>query len=333
MEYKITYERIEDLPKEVLLNIYRNMIKIRLFEEKIVQIYRVEQKIQCPVHLYTGQEAIAAGISACLTKQDYVFSNHRCHGHYIAKGGDIRKLAAELYGKKTGCSRGKGGSMHVVDLEVGFTGSSAIVSGSIPIAVGAAMAFKMQNKNQVAVSYFGDGAADEGVIHESLNFASLRRLPVIFVCENNFYATNSPDSTRKPLDNIAERSSIYNIPWRKIDGNNAISVYLAAKEAVNRAKKGEGPSFIEARTYRWKGHVGPDDDTKMGFRPKEELQKWVNKCPLKAYEKFLLEKKILTPTSIPKYKREIQQDVEEAFVYGKSSAYPEKREIYEYLFK
>lgn len=333
MGHEKGHENIEDIPKEILLNIYKNILKIRLFEEKIVELYHPEQKMQCPVHLCIGQEAIPAGVSVCLTNEDYVFSNHRGHGHYIAKGGNLNKLAAELYGKKTGCSKGKGGSMHIVDLKIGFKGSSSIVSGSIPIAVGAALAFKMQNKNNVVISYFGDGAADEGVLHESLNFAALKKLPIIFICENNFYATNSPDFTRKPLDNIAERASVYNTSWKKIDGNNAIIVYKATKEAVERAKKGEGPSFIEARTYRWISHVGPDDDTELGFRPKEELEEWKKKCPLKFYEKLLLDKKIIALDDIKKYRREIQQQVDKAFIYAKSSDYPEKSEIYEDLFK
>lgn len=332
MEYIID-GGIKDISKETLLDIYKNILKIRFFEEKIVKVYRKEQEIQCPVHLCIGQEAISASVSACLTKEDYVFSNHRCHGHYIAKGGDLNKLTAELYGKKNGCSKGKGGSMHIVDLEVGFKGSSSIVSGSIPIALGAALAFKMQNKKNVVVSYFGDGATDEGVLYESLNFAALKKLPVIFICENNFYATNSPNSIRKPLDNIAERAFVFNVPWKKIDGNNALAVYKETKEAVKRAEKGEGPTFIEARTYRWTGHVGPDDDTLLGFRPKEELEKWKKKCPLKAYENFLLDKKIITHDYSINYKKEIQQKIENAFAYAKSCDYPKKKEIYEDLFK
>lgn len=332
MEYSIN-EDVKNIPERVLLDMYKNILKIRLFEDKIVELYRSEQEMQCPVHLCIGQEAVSAGVSACLTKGDKVFSNHRGHGHYIAKGGSLKKLAAELYGKKTGCSKGKGGSMHIVDLEVGFQGTSSIVSGSIPIAVGAALAFKMQNKSNVALVYFGDGAADEGVMHESLNFAALKKLPVIFVCENNFYATTSPDSNRKPLDNTAERAAIFGIPWKKIDGNNVLVVYKATKEAVERAKKGKGPSFIEARTYRWHSHVGPDDDTQWGLRSKEELQKWMKKCPLKTYEKFLLGKRILTPKDVSKTKKEIQEKVDRAFAFGKSSKYPDKEEIYDDLLK
>ncbi len=204
MECPIIDEDIEDISEDILLEMYKNILKTRLFEDKIVELYRKEQEMQCPVHLSIGQEAVAAGVSACLEKEDLAFSNHRGHAHYIAKGGCLKKLAAELYGKKTGCSKGKGGSMHLVDLDVGFQGTSAIVSGSIPITLGAALAFKMQKKNNVALAYFGDGAADEGVMHESLNFASLKKLPIIFLCENNFYAVNSPDSNRKPHDNIAE---------------------------------------------------------------------------------------------------------------------------------
>lgn len=322
---------MEDISIDTIRELYRVMLKIRKFEEKIIELYPTED-MKTPVHLYIGEEAIASGVCANLSKEDYIFSTHRCHGHYVAKGGDIKRAMAEMYGKRTGCSKGKGGSMHLVDPEAGVCGSTAIVGGNIPLSVGVALGFVMQNKKNIAVSFFGDGAVDQGTFHESLNFASLKKLPVVFVCENNFYATHSHQLARQPQDNIYMRGEIYGIPGARVDGNDVISVYRAAKESVCRARAGEGPTLIEARTYRWKGHVGPDSDIKMGYRSQEELDKWMERCPIKIMEQKLIKDNYITREEMKEIADSIDREINEAVVFGKESDYPGDSELLEDLW-
>lgn len=304
------------------------MVTIRRFEEKIIEVYP-KQDMKTPVHLYIGEEAVAAGVCMNLRKNDYIFSTHRSHGHYLAKGGDMKKLVAELYGKRTGCSKGKGGSMHVVDPEVGVCGSTSIVGGNIPLSVGAALALAIQNKDQISVSFFGDGAVDEGAFHEAISFASLKNLPVIFVCENNFYATHSHQSKRQPHDHIYKLAKGYLIPGIRVDGNNVLAIYKVAQEAVKRARRGEGPTLIECRTYRWRGHVGPECDIKLGYRTQEELNKWMRRCPIKMFESFLLRQGIMTEKERDKIIKQIDQKIQEAYFYAKESPYPQAKELFD----
>lgn len=325
-------EEIMEIPKETLIELYENMLRIRFSEGKLVELHP-EQQMKTPFHLSIGQEAIASGVSLALTKKDVVFSTHRSHAHYIGKGGDLGKFMAEMYNSIEGCSRGKGGSMHLIDTSVGHMGSSAIVSGSIPIAVGAALALKKQNKNNVAVVYFGDGATDEGVLYESLNFAALKKLPVLFVCENNFYAINSKVSTRQALDNLPGRAEAFGVPGKKIDGNNVIEVYTTAKEMVEKAKKNKGPGLIEALTYRWKAHIGVEDGVGPGMRPVEELEEWRKKCPIKRHEKYLVGNKIITKEKAKKISKEIQEIVNKAEQYGRNAPLPKECHLYEDVFK
>jgi len=321
-----------DIPKETLIELYRNMLTIRFAEEKLVELHP-EQQMKTPFHLSIGQEAIASGVSLALTKKDVVFSTHRSHAHYIAKGGDLGKFMAEMYNSIKGCSRGKGGSMHLIDTSVGHMGSSAIVSGSIPIAVGAAFAFKKQNKPNVAVVYFGDGAADEGVLYESLNFAALKNVPVIFVCENNFYAINSKVSIRQAVQNLPGRAEAFGVPGKKVDGNNVIEVYKTAREMVERAKKNKGPSLMEALTYRWKAHLGVEDGIGPGMRPKEELEEWKKKCPIKRQEKYLIENKIITKEESIKIRKEVKDIINKAEQFGRNALLPKECNLYEDVFK
>jgi acetoin:2,6-dichlorophenolindophenol oxidoreductase subunit alpha len=307
------------------------MLTIRLFEEKIVELYP-EQKMKTPVHLYIGQEAIAAGVCANLKREDYVFGTHRSHGVFLAKGGDMNRLMAELYGKKTGCSKGKGGSMHVVDTDAGICGTTAIVGGNIPLAAGAALSIQLQNQNNVSVAFFGDGASDEGVLHETLNFAALKKLPVIFLCENNFYATNSHRSKRQSYDHIYKLASGYGIPGVMIDGNDAIEVYQTSKKAIDRARKGAGPSFIECKTYRWKAHVGPDCDFHLGCRPQQELDEWTAKCPINRLEQYLIDEGQLTIAGKNDIIRSIDKEIEDAYQFAMKSSYPDEDDLYNDLF-
>jgi pyruvate dehydrogenase E1 component alpha subunit len=323
-----------DIPTDILKEMHVKMVKIRKFEEKVAEILLSPKKeITTPCHLYIGQEAIATGVCANLRKDDYVLSTHRSHGHFIAKGGDLKALMAELYCRKTGCSRGKGGSMHVASPDVGLPGSSAIVGGTIPIAVGAALAFSMQDSNAVSVAFFGDGAAHEGVFYESLNFASLKKLPVIFVCENNLYCTHLSVADTLANTEIYRIADAFAMPGVRIDGNNVMEVYSVAKKAIEDARRGKGPTLVEAMTYRWLGHVGPYDDLDKGLRSKEELDCWIKKCPIKALEKFLLEHGIVSESERDLIYKVISDEVEEALAFARESPYPSEdyllRDVFE----
>ncbi|MBF0274817.1 MAG: thiamine pyrophosphate-dependent dehydrogenase E1 component subunit alpha [Nitrospinae bacterium] len=319
------------LTKENKLNMFSTAYRIRRLEEKICEVYG-KQEIKTPVHLYIGEEAIATGVSQNLVKEDLIFSTHRSHGHYLAKGGNLKNMVAEFYGKENGCAGGKGGSMHLIDVEAGIPGSTAIVGGGIPIATGAALALQLKGTDKVAVAYFGDGAADEGVLQESMNFAGLKNLPIIFVCENNFYATNSFQMKRHADDNIYKRGECYKVPGELVDGNDVEAVYHTAKKAIERARRGEGPSLIEAKTYRWKGHVGPDEDTNLGHRTNEELEGWKQRCPIKLYREKLFKEGVLDEGSYQNLKREIDNEVEEAFEFAYKSNDVPMENMYKHLF-
>ncbi len=325
----------ENIPKEILLKMYETMYLIRRIEEKIGDLI-LAGAIKTPCHLYIGEEAVATGVCSALNKEDYIFGNHRSHGHYIAKGGDIKKLMAEIFCKKTGCSEGKGGSMHVVAPEIGLLGTPPIVSASIPIAVGAALSSVLRDEKRVAVSFFGDGATNEGVFYESLNFASLKKLPVIFVCENNFYSTHMPISKILADTNIAKKAEGFGLPGIQIDGNDVVKVYETAKEAIEKARNGEGPTLIECLTYRWRGHVGPDDNiqgTHTDIRPREELDSWKAKCPIKRLEETLIKENILSEESKNQISQKIEKEAEEAIKFAKESPYPKTEELTRSVFK
>jgi TPP-dependent pyruvate/acetoin dehydrogenase alpha subunit len=311
---------------------YRTMVRIRRLEEKIGELVSREEII-CPCHLYIGQEAIATGVCASLRKEDMVFSTHRSHGHYVAKGGDINTLMAELYGKASGCSRGRGGSMHLAAPEIGLPGSSAIVGGTIPISVGAALAFAINKKNNVSVAFFGDGALGEGVCYESLNFASLKKLPVVFVCENNHYSTHMPLKASLADTDISRKAGVFDIPGYQVDGNNSLEVLAAARKAVTKARRGHGPTLIECETYRWRGHVGPNYDLDKGLRSQRELDHWMKRCPIKALEQLLLKNSIMNMTEIKRIQNETEREIEEAVSFAKNSPYPKPDELTSYLFK
>ncbi len=314
------------ITKPVLVRIYETMLRIRMFEEKIVELYPA-QEMKCPVHLCIGQEAIAAGVCSVLEKRDYVFSNHRGHGHLLAKGSPMKSIMAEIYGKATGCSRGKGGSMHLIDMDNGIMGTSAIVGGGIPLGVGSALASSMRNEDRVTVIFFGDGAFEEGAFYESFNFAALKSLPVVFVCENNFYATNSPQNARQAACKISETASAFGSRGVCVDGNDALEVFKAAGEAVLNARKGQGPTLIEARTYRWKGHVGHEPDYANGDRTKEELDDWVKRCPVEAMSGFMLKNNIASMDEMGAVKATIDTEIEEAIRFAESSPLPAQTEL------
>ena len=300
-------------------DIYYRLVKIRLTEQAIADNYQ-QQEMRCPVHLSIGQEAVAVGVCVALKDDDIIFSTHRCHSHYLGKRGDLDKMIAELYGKQTGCSGGLGGSMHLLDESVGMMGSSAIVGGSIPLGVGAALSIKMSGESdQVAIPFFGDGATEEGVFHESLSFASLHKLPVIFIAENNFVATSSPLDARRPMDNIFRHGEVFGIPSCAVDGNNVVEVYEASRKAVEIARNGGGPSLIEARTYRLMGHVGPSEDKCSGSRTEREWDQWRKKCPIKNFEAYCDDQQLLSEIERIKTTKDIEDEIKRAFEFAKNS--------------
>lgn len=311
------------------------MLRIRLCEESIVDPI-LNREVLCPCHLYSGEEAIAAGIGASLTKKDYVFSNHRSHGHFIAKGGSIAEMLAEIYGRETGCSRGRGGSMHLVDPDVGMMGSAPIVSGTISLATGAALASTIRKENRVALTFFGDGATGEGVLYESMNFAALMKLPVVFVCENNFYATHMPIRDCRVQNSIHKIAEPFCIENEEVDGNDVLQVYEAGKKAIERCRRGDGPVLLECLTYRFRGHVGPDDNIQgshTDIRPKEEIEAWLRKDPIILFEKYLLGNSVLDQSTLAGIRKEIENEVADAHSFAKSSPLPDRKELTHYVFR
>ncbi len=316
--------------KDLLGSLYRTMLRIRVAEESIAELLE-RNEIRCPTHLYTGQEAIATGICAALTKDDYIFGGHRSHGHYLAKGGELRALMAELYGKATGCSGGRGGSMHLVAPEIGLLGTVPLVAATIPIAVGAALASKLRGERRVSVAFFGDGATEEGHFHESVNLAAVYRLPVIFICENNFYSSHIHILERRAEDNLYKFGEAHGIPGIRLDGNDVIVVYQAAVEAVHRARNGGGAKLLECLTYRWRGHVGPALDMDVGVKRKDELKDWLPKDPLARARSVLMELGVVEKT-FDQIEQEVLAEVEEAILFARQSPYPEESEVTKHVF-
>lgn len=265
------------------------MTLIRRAEERIAGMVE-SGEVSCPCHLYIGQEAIAAGVCAALRTEDTVWGTHRSHGHYLAKGGSLAGLFDEVLLKATGCAAGRGGSMHLAAPEVGVLGTVPIVAGTVPLAAGAAFAYKMRGEDTVAVAFFGDGALEEGHVHESMNLAALYRLPLILICENNLYASHLHWSERRLADNLYSAGEFHSVPGERVDGNDVEAVYQAARSAVERARSGEGPTLIECRTFRWRGHVGASFDLDVGVTRRGELAEWLPLDPLQRLADRLMER-------------------------------------------
>lgn len=319
----------------LLLDLYTAMATIRLCEESLVGPI-LAGEIQCPVHLASGEEAVAAGICSALSASDYVFGTHRSHGHYLAKGGSIMALVAEVYCRETGCSRGRGGSMHLIDQTVGLLGSAPIVAGTISLALGAALASRIRGDERVTVSFFGDGASGEGVLFESLNFAALKNLPLIFACENNLYSTHLSISECRPSSKIADIGKPFGIKTVRVDGNDVLKVRAVASESVALCREGRGPVFLELLTYRLRGHVGPDDCVQgnhTDIRPAEELAKWKRKDPIRRFKRYLLRNSVCTEQDLQKIDHEIQKDINSAHAYARSSGWPKKDEVTKYVYR
>jgi len=310
------------------MDIYLVMNQIRGFEEKALQFFQ-EDKLRGSVHLYIGQEAIAAAVIALLTDQDYITSTHRGHGHGIAKSRDLKRAFAELMGKETGFCKGRGGSMHICDLDKGNLGANAIVGGGLPIAVGGALAQKMRGVNNVTVTFFGDGASNQGTFHESLNLASVWKLPVVFICENNGFGISVPASQSTSVEDVSVRASGYNMPGRTIDGNDVIEILDTFSECLERARAGQGPSLIEAKTYRWKGHWTGDPEV---YRTREEVESWVAKCPIKRLKQYLLENKIATENELTLIEQQAEHEVQEAVDFAAASPEPDPSTVLDDVF-
>jgi pyruvate dehydrogenase E1 component alpha subunit len=313
---------------DFLLNLYTTMVLIRNFELMAEKLF-LEGELPGFLHLYIGEEAIATGVMANLRKDDFITSTHRGHGHMIAKGADINRMMAELYGKETGYCKGKGGSMHIADFSLGVLGANGVVGGGLPIAVGAGLGIKMKKGDQIVVAFFGDGASNTGSFHESLNFASIYKLPVIFVLENNRYASTASTQATTAIENISDRAVAYGIPGITIDGNDVIAVYETTQEMVKRARDGGGPSLIEAKTYRIKGHfVG---DPELYRNKKEVVEFWLNE-PIKKFEKRLEREKILNSAEKKNIWESAQKKIKEAVIFAKESPIPDGNDALTDLF-
>ena len=307
------------------------MLLIRRLEERIAERY-AEREMRCPTHLSIGQEAVAVGVCAALAPEDMVFSTHRGHAHYLAKGGDPDALVAELYGKATGCSGGRGGSMIIIDKSVNFRGSTPIVGGTIPIAAGMAWALQMQRKKSIVAVFFGDGAVEEGVFHEALNFASLHRLPILFVCENNLYSVLTRMDERQPARPIAGIARGQGIAADHGDGNDVSEVQEKARAAVERIRSGNGPAFLEFATYRWKEHCGPSDDTEKGYRSREELLAWKQRDPVASLRRQLASRGILGDEMHRQIEQETDGQIARAFAFAQASPFPRQDTLGEHLY-
>lgn len=303
----------------------RSLIRIRRLEEEVARVY-ASDKIKSPVHLSIGQEAASVGICDVLRPDDVVFGTYRGHALYLAKGGDMPAMVAELYGKVTGCTRGKGGSMHLIDTECGVMGTSAVVGTTIANAAGYAYALKLRRSDSVVVSFFGDGATEEGVFAETLNFAVLKKLPVLFVCENNGYAIHTSQAKRQGLPDICARARAYGMPAERLDSNEIFTLRDRAEHAVTQLRAGEGPRFIEVITYRWREHVGPGQDFHLGYRDNAECAKWELGDPIRVLQEFV------SPAERERMEASVESEIAEAFAFAESSPFPSNKELLTDIF-
>lgn len=314
----------ESKMKEMLLQTHL----IRAFEEKADELYALG-KVHGTMHLSIGQEAMAVGAIAALRPEDYILSTHRGHGHCIAKGADIKLMMAEFMGKETGYCRGRGGSMHIADMEGGNLGANGVVGGGIGMAVGAGLSIKMRGTGQVILCFFGDGAANRGIFHEALNMAAIWTLPVVYLCENNQYGMSMPVKKAFPIEDIADRAAAYNMPGVVVDGNDVLAVYEATLEAVERARGGGGPSLIEGKTYRWKGHSKSDQER---YRTKEEVEAWKERCPIHRFQARLINEKVIDEAEASRMAEEARRLIEEAVAFAEASPEPSVETILEGVY-
>ena len=305
---------------------------IREVEERIALRYP-EQEMRCPTHLSIGQEAVASAVGLLLHKKDQAVSTHRAHAHYIGKRGNIPAMIAEIYGKASGCSAGKGGSMHLIDLSVGFFGSTAIVGNTIPVGVGIGYANKIKNNGLISCVFLGDAAVEEGAFHESANFAALHKLPVLFICENNLYSVYSPLDVRQPRGRkICDLAAAYGMQVNSVDGNDSLKVCEALLPVIKSLREGVGPFFLEFSTYRWREHCGPDFDNDLGYRTKDEYEEWLTRDPITNLFQELKSQNISSDSDFSKIKMKVKVEVDEAFTQAISSPFPEATEAFKHVY-
>ena len=318
-----------ELDRANMLKLYTTMATIRNFEERGIP-ETGQRRMSGSVHSSAGQEAVPTGVCAHLSEEDYIGSTHRGHGHCIAKGVDPKLMMAELFGRTTGPNKGKGGSMHIADMSKGMLGTNGVVAASVPLAVGAALTSKLKNLGRVAVAFFGDGGANQGILHESMNLASVWKLPVIFCCENNGYAESTPVEYALSVANVSDRAAGYNMPGFNVDGMDVFAVYDAAGQAVARARAGEGPSLLECRTYRYYGHTVFDNP--LSYRTREEEEHWRNRDPLLQFRNTVLPLGEITAEELDQIDKEAADLMEEAIQFADSSNWPEPAEVYEDVY-
>jgi pyruvate dehydrogenase E1 component alpha subunit len=317
-----------EMSKEKTIDLYRTMVRIRRFEERVSREF-ADGKIPGSVHVYIGEEAVATGAIAHLRRDDYIMSTHRGHGHLVAKGGETNRMMAELFARKTGYCLGKGGSMHIADLDIGMLGAAGIVGSGIPIATGAGLSAQLRGTDQVCICFFGDGASNIGRFHEGINLAAVWCLPVVFICENNLWAVSVPTSCSLNIPDIADRAVGYGIPGVVVDGMDVMAVYEAAGEAVARARQGKGPSLIEAKTYRFRGHFEGDSGT---YRPQEEIEEWMKRDPIQTFGDKLFETKVLTKKAADAIDQEALAEMDQAVKFALESPFPEPEEALENVY-
>lgn len=316
------------VPKEVMKDMYLRMLRIREFESKAQSLF-ADGRIPGFVHLYLGEEAVATGVCACLSDEDYITSTHRGHGHIVAKGGDLKFMMAELYGKATGYGKGKGGSMHIADRDKGILGANGIVGAGHNIAVGAGLSAQLRETDQVCVCFFGDASTNQGTFHESMNLAAVWNLPVIFVCENNNYGISMSQARHQKIKDVADRGAAYGIPGVVVDGNDVLAVYEAATEAVARARKGQGPTLVECKTYRWRGHFEGDPGN---YKPKEEQEAWLKKDPIPRFEAFLKENNVLSEKELAACVEQVMGEIKDAIQFAEESPEPDLASVVQDIY-
>ena len=318
---------MNNLEKKLL----NSLLKIRLVEKEISKRYSEEQ-IRCPVHLSLGQEAAAVGVCSAISKEDYVFSTHRCHSHYLAKGGNLKAMVSELYGKKSGCCGGRGGSMHLMDTSVRMMMSVPIVASVIPIAVGAALSLRLKKKSNIIVVFFGDAAVEEGVFHESANFASLTNIPVLFVCENNQYSCFTNINDRQPSNDLTRLAKCHNIKSLRMNGNKVLDIYEKTKEIVTLIKKTQRPFCLQLDTFRFIEHCGPNNDDLLNYRDKKEIDKWSKRDPILLFKNHLKKKKVFDQKIFNEFERKLNFKINKAFAYALKEDFPEISSINNHVY-
>jgi len=325
MDYKSI---ISELGNKKAIYIYQKMLEIREFEKKISFLF-LEGRMPGTIHQYTGMEACAVGVCSVLKQNDVIGSTHRPNGHAIARGLSMEEIIAELFGKVTGCCKGKGGAMHIGDIDKGMLPAIAVVGGNIPIIMGAALAFKLKREKKIAVSFFGDGASNTGAFHEGLNMAAVYNLPVVFVCENNHYSASTSIKKTLKIENIADRAQSYRMRGEIANGMDVLNVYMKAKKAADLARKGEGPTLLELKTFRFCGHSRRDPNNYM---PREEMEYWKKKDPIPFYEKILLKESIINEDKIEKIKKIVDKKVDRAVQFGQQSLEPNPEDTFDDLY-